>query len=369
MTAESARSKRVLIAAGGTGGHVIPGVEIARELRDRGWECVFVGTARGFENRLVPEAGFALRHVPIGSLKRVSVRRRLLTLLSAPKALASAIRLVRQWRPAAALSLGGYAAGPLVAACALLEVPLVVLEPNATPGLANRLAAPAARRALLGHPQAASFFSSATCRVTGMPVRREFFREVSRPADSPFTVLILGGSQGAARLNRAALDAVRLWRQAGAEIPVLMHQTGEREHRAMSAAYREVDVDADSAAFFDDMPERFARADLVVCRAGASVIAELCAARKPAVLVPFPYAADDHQRANGVALESAGGAVLVEDADWTGERMVREVDQFRQDPGRLADMATALAPFAPAGAVQSAATAVADAARRAGGII
>ena len=117
MTAESARAKCVLIAAGGTGGHVIPGVEVAKELRDRGWECVFVGTARGFENRLVPEAGFALRHVPIGSLKRVSIRRRLATLLSAPKALASAIRLVSQRRPAAALSLGGYAAGPVVAAC------------------------------------------------------------------------------------------------------------------------------------------------------------------------------------------------------------------------------------------------------------
>lgn len=369
MTAESARSKCVLIAAGGTGGHVIPGVEVAKELRDRGWECVFVGTARGFENRLVPEAGFALRHVPIGSLKSVSLRRRLATLLSAPKALASAIRLVRQRRPAVALSLGGYAAGPIVAACALLEVPLVVLEPNARPGLANRLAAPAARRTLLGHPHAASFFNAATSRVTGMPVRREFFREVPRSVDLPFTVLILGGSQGAARLNRAALDAVRLWLKEGDEIPMLMHQTGDREHLAISEAYRKLDIDADTAAFFDDMPARFGRADLVVCRAGASVIAELCAARKPAVLVPFPYAADDHQRANGAALESVGGAVLVEDADWSGERMAREVDRFRRDPRCLAAMSTALAPLAPTDAVQKAATAVADAAQRAGGIL
>ena len=148
-----------------------------------------------------------------------------------------------------------------------------------------------------------------------------------------------------------------------------MHQTGEREHRAMAASYRELNVDAETAPFFDDMPERFARADLVVCRAGASVIAELCAARKPAVLVPFPYAADDHQRANGSALASAGGAVLVEDAEWTGEQMVREVDRFRLDPGRLAAMAAALAPLAPTEAVEDAATAVADAANRAGGIV
>lgn len=368
MTAKSTRAKCVLIAAGGTGGHVIPGVEVAKELRERGWNCVFIGTARGFENRLVPQAGFALRHVPAGSLKRVSLRRRLSTLLSAPRALATAIQLVRQQRPAAALSLGGYAAGPLVAACALLEVPLVVLEPNATPGLANRLAAPAARRAVLGHPRAASFFRAATCQITGMPVRSEFFRTAPRPAGSPFTVLILGGSQGAARLNRAALEAVRVWRARGRNIPRMVHQTGEREYATVSATYTELGIDADSAAFFDDMPARFAEADLVICRAGASVIAELCAARKPAVLVPFPYAADDHQRANGAALAAAGGALLVDDADWNGDCMADEIERLWDDPGRLAAMASALAPLAPTEAVQHAATAVADAARKAGGI-
>lgn len=368
MTMNGSREKCVLIAAGGTGGHVIPGVEVAKELRDRGWECVFIGTSRGFENRLVPQAGFALRHLPAGSLKRVSLRRRLSTLVSAPRAVASALRLIKQRRPAAALSLGGYTAGPLVAACALLDVPLVVLEPNATPGLANRLAAPAARRTLLGHPAAASHFSAATSRVTGMPVRREFFRSPPKRPGSPFSVLILGGSQGAARLNRAALDAVRAWRARGDDVPRLVHQTGRLEYAAVSETYRGLGVEVEAAAFFDDMPRHFARADLVVCRAGASVIAELCAARKPAVLVPFPFAADDHQRANGAVLESAGGAVLVDDAEWTGDRMVREVDGFRQAPDRLAAMAAALAPLAPADAVGDAAAAVADAAGRAGGI-
>lgn len=365
---QSARRKCVLIAAGGTGGHVIPGVEVAKELRSRGWECVFVGTSRGFENRLVPQAGFALWHVPAGSLKRVSLQRRLSTLMAAPRALAVAVQLVLQRRPAAALSLGGYAAGPLVAACALLDVPLVVLEPNAAPGLANRLAAPAARQTLLGHPAAASHFIRATCRFTGMPVRREFFGAATRQPGEPFTVLILGGSQGAARLNQAALGAVRAWRDRGGVPPRLVHQTGEREWAAVSETYRELGVDAEVAAFFDDMPDHFARADLVVCRAGASVIAELCAARKPAVLVPFPFAADDHQRANGLALESAGGAVLVDDAEWTGARMVQLVDGFRRSPDRLAAMADALAPLAPARAAEDAAEAVADAAGRAGGL-
>ena len=369
MTMDRSAKRCVLIAAGGTGGHVIPGLEVAKTLRARGWECVFLGTDRGFENRLVPEAGFPLHLVPIGSFKRVSMRRRLTTLLSAPRALAEAVKVVRQRGPEVALSLGGYAAGPLVAACALLEVPLVVLEPNALPGLANRLAAPAARRALLGNRRASSYFRAASCEVTGMPVRSQFFRTEPRPADEPFTVLILGGSQGATRLNQAALEASRIWRREGRLAPRLLHQTGEREHEQVSTGYRELGLDARTAPFFDNMPELFAASDLVVCRAGASVLAELCAARKPAVLVPFPYAADDHQRANGAVLAAAGGAVVVEDRDWTGERMVREIEALEGHPVRLAEMARALAPLAPIGAARQAADAIAEAADRAGGIV
>lgn len=368
MKALAMPEKCVLIAAGGTGGHVIPAIEVARALRARGWHCVFVGTGRGFEGRLVPEAGFCLCRVPIGSLNRVSLRRKLDTLISAPRAVAIMLALARRRRPAAALSLGGYSSGPLVAACALLDVPLVVLEPNARPGLANRLAAPAARRALLGHRQAADFFRHGTCDVTGMPVRSEFFQTAPRPPGGRFTVLVLGGSQGAARLNRAALAAARIWRRDDVPAPRLVHQTGEREREAIASGYAEIGFEAETAAFFDDMPTRFAQADLVICRAGASVIAELCASRKPSVLVPFPYAADDHQRANGAALAEAGGAVMVQDADWTGDRMVREVAAFVAAPEQLALMANALAPMARARAAEDAADAVAAAAQAAGGM-
>ena len=368
MKALAMPEKCVLIAAGGTGGHVIPAIEVARALRARGWQCVFVGTGRGFEGRLVPEAGFCLCRVPIGSLNRVSLRRKLDTLISAPRAVALMLALARRRRPAAALSLGGYSSGPLVAACALLDVPLVVLEPNARPGLANRLAAPAARRALLGHRQAADFFRHGTCDVTGMPVRSEFFQTAPRPPGGRFTVLVLGGSQGAARLNRASLEAARIWQRDGVPAPRILHQTGARERDAVAAGYAEIGFEAETAAFFDDMPARFAQADLVICRAGASVIAELCASRKPSVLVPFPYAADDHQRANGAAIEEAGGAVMVQDADWTGNRMVREVAAFVTAPERLVLMANALAPLARARAAEDAADAVAAAARAAGGM-
>ena len=367
MTRSTAK-RCVLIAAGGTGGHVIPGLEVAKELRRRGWLCVFVGTSRGFENRLVPAAGFDLRHVPIGALNRVSLRRRLATLLSVPAAFSVAAALVLSYRPAAALSLGGYAAGPLVLASALLDVPLVLLEPNARPGLANRLAAVVARRALVCHPRAARSFQSASCQPARLPVRKEFFEVPERLPGEPFTVLILGGSQGAARLNEAALEAVRIWRDEGRPCPRLLHQTGERDAEGVSAAYREAGVEAEAAAFFENMPGLFSQADLVVCRAGASVIAELCAAGKPAVLVPFPFAADNHQQANGAAVADAGGALLCHNSEWTGERMVREIDALSADPDRLQRMSCALARLSPQGAAEAAADAVAQAAARAGGL-
>lgn len=358
----------VLIAAGGTGGHVIPAIEVAKALRQRGWECVFIGTPHGFENRLVPAAGFALRQGAGGSLKRVSARRRLRTLLSAPCAVGAMVNLLQRRRPAAALSLGGYSSGPLVAACALLDVPLVLLEPNACPGLANRLAAPAARRALLGRPEAAAFFRAGSCSVTGLPVRREFFQVGARRTEEPFSILILGGSQGAARLNRAALDAAAIWLREGRNAPRVLHQTGAREHEAVQEEYRKLGFAAQTAAFFDEMPTWFDEADLVICRAGASVLAELCAARKPSVLVPFPFAADDHQTANARSLAAAGGALLVADSDWTGARMAREVAAFDRDRARLAAMAAALGPLARADAAESVADAVVETARSAGGV-
>lgn len=364
----STTERRVLIAAGGTGGHVIPGLEVAKELRQRGWVCVFVGTPRGFENRLVPAAGFDLRHVPVGALNRVSLRRRLRTLLFLPAAFSIAAGLVLRYRPVAALSLGGYVAGPLVLASALMDVPLVLLEPNARPGLANRLAALVARRALVCHPRAAKRFRSVSCQLAKLPVRKEFFEEQKKEPSQPFTVLILGGSQGAFRLNEAALEAVRIWRAEGRRSPRLLHQTGEPHAEKVSAAYREAGVEAEAAAFFDDMPRLFLEADLVVCRAGASVIAELCAAGKPAVLVPLPFAADNHQQANGAVIADAGGAVLCDDSEWTGERMVREIDALSADPGRLQRMSRALAPLSPRRATEDVADAVAQAAARSGGL-
>lgn len=334
---------RFVIAAGGTGGHVIPALQVAEALRRRGHECIFAGTARGLENRLVPEAGFELRHVRVGPLNRVSWSRRLRTAAEIPRALRSAWRLLDEFDPAAVLSMGGYASGPLALACALRETPLVVMEPNAVPGMANRIAGMFAARALLGCQSAAKYFRNGIGRRTGVPVRAEFFERAPMSADRPFTVLVTGGSQGSRRLNEAAVDAARYWQASGAAAPRVIHQTGNHDFDRVSGAYREIGFTAETAPFYDDAPALYKRADLVVCRAGASAAAELCAAGKASILIPFPHAADDHQAVNARELARAGAALMVEDGEWTGKKMAQTIDRLRSRPDDIARMEAAAA--------------------------
>ncbi len=335
--------ERFLIAAGGTGGHVIPALQVAAALRDRGHECIFAGTARGLENRLVPAAGFELRHVPVGPLNRVSWSRRLQTLMESPSALRSAWRLLDEFEPAAVLSMGGYASGPLTLSCALRETPVVIMEPNAKPGIANRIAGMFASRALLGFEAAAKYFRNGISRQIGVPVRAEFFERAPRPVNRNFTVLITGGSQGSRRLNETAVEASRYWRAAGVAAPHVIHQTGRNDFEWVRDSYRELGFDAETASFYDDAPALYARADLVICRAGASTIAELCAAGKASILIPFPYAADNHQFVNARAPAQAGGALVVEDGEWTGAKMVQMVNHLRSRPADLKRMESAAA--------------------------
>ena len=334
---------RFVIAAGGTGGHVFPALQVAEALRRRGHECIFAGTARGLESRLVPEAGFELRHVRVGPLNRVSWSRRLRTAAEIPRALRSAWRLLDEFDPAAVLSMGGYASGPLALACALRETPLVVMEPNAVPGMANRIAGMFAARALLGSQSTAKYFRNGIGRRTGVPVRAEFFERAQRPADRPFTVLVTGGSQGSRRLNEAAVDAARYWQASGAAPPRVIHQTGNNDFDRVSGAYREIGFAAETAPFYDDAPDLYKRADLVVCRAGASAAAELCAAGKASILIPFPHAADDHQAVNARELARAGAALMVEDGEWTGKKMAQTIDRLRSSPDDIARMEAAAA--------------------------
>ena len=342
-----------LIAAGGTGGHVFPGLEVARELRRRGHHAVFVGTQRGLESRVALESGFPIEFVQTDALKGVSLGRRWRTMLCMPGTLVKAASILDRHRPAAVLSLGGYAAGPLALMALLRDVPLIILEPNARPGLSNRLVGPFASWSLLGFPGGERYFARNRCEVSGIPIREEFFQLPPRNRRTPMTVLITGGSQGSQSLNRALIEALPLWarhRRLG-EMRFL-HQTGLNEQESVQSAYESHGANARVEAFFDDMPAAFAQADLVVCRAGASAVAEAGAAGKASILVPYPFAADQHQLLNARAVEQAGAARVMLDREITGSRLVEEVDRLVGDPDQLRQLERAARRLAMPGAAR-----------------
>ncbi len=330
---------RVILAGGGTGGHVIPALAIARELQSRySAECCFIGTSRGIETRLVPAAGFPLKLIEVGALNQVSLATRVKTMLGLPAAVWSSLQILREFRPDVMIGVGGYASGPGMLAAVLRRVPSVAFEPNVVPGFANRLVAPLVSAAAVHFEGTKKYFRN--CHVTGVPVRAEFFHLAAREPTSPPTLLVFGGSQGARALNRALCEAIAGLRERVPRIQV-MHQTGERDFDETVAAYEKLGVPVQVSKFMDDMPAIFARADLVVCRAGASTVAEIAAAGKPAVFVPFPRAADDHQRRNAEAMQNGGAAVMIEERDLTPARLVDTVAELFSDAAKLKAMSAA----------------------------
>ena len=333
---------RILIAGGGTGGHIIPALAVAHELQIRyNADVLFVGTARGLEIRLVPEAGFLLRLISVGPLKSVSLITRLKTFLQLPASIGECKRLIREFRPNAALGVGGYASGPGIAAALLMKIPTMVFEPNAMPGLANRLVGKRVQAAAVNFPAAVKWFNNA--EVTGIPVRPRFFQLEPPSATRPH-LLIFGGSQGARifnthlpRIMKALLDAI-----PGLTV---LHQSGARHFEVTEAAYQASCADPERwtvCPFLDDMPERFARASLVLARSGASTVAELAAAGKPALLVPFAAAADQHQRANAEAMVAAGAAVMLQEPELEEPgKLLNALVELLKDPQHLAAMSTA----------------------------
>jgi UDP-N-acetylglucosamine--N-acetylmuramyl-(pentapeptide) pyrophosphoryl-undecaprenol N-acetylglucosamine transferase len=326
---------KVILAGGGTGGHVIPALAIAEELRRRGHEAGFVGTARGIETRLVPKAGFPLYIVKIGALNRVSFATRLRTLIDLPLSIFTAMRILRRFQAQVVIGVGGYAAGPATIAAVLLGIPVVLFEPNVVPGYANRVVARFARKAAVHFQQTGRWFRS--FEVTGVPVRPAFFDLPPRHSASP-ALLVFGGSQGARALNRLLADSAAALHE---RIPnlTIVHQTGGREFEDLCNFYTENKIDVEVSAFIDNMPQSFADADLVVCRSGASTVAEIAAAGKCAVFVPFPGAADDHQLRNAELLAGENAAVLIPESELSVQRFVEEVTALFGDPKRMAEMA------------------------------
>ncbi len=300
-----------------------------------------MGTARGMEIRLVPEAGFRLRLIDVGPLKNVSLITRVRTLFDLPRSIAACRRLIREFRPGVVFGVGGYASGPGMAAALQLKVPTLAFEPNAMPGLANRLIGKRVQAAAVNFPAASQWFHNA--EVTGIPVRPEFFT-LPRQLDGPPHLLVFGGSQGARLFNQALPRVVPALLDAVPGLTIL-HQSGVRHVESTKEAYAASGADParwDVKPFFDDMPARFACAHLVMARSGASTVAELAAAGKPALLVPFAAAADDHQKRNAEAMVSAGAAVMLDETDLAVPgKLLESLTLLLASPGRLVAMASA----------------------------
>ncbi|AXC13454.1 UDP-N-acetylglucosamine--N-acetylmuramyl-(pentapeptide) pyrophosphoryl-undecaprenol N-acetylglucosamine transferase [Acidisarcina polymorpha] len=350
---------RVLIVGGGTGGHVIPALAIADELRQSyGAHVRFLGTERGFETRLVPAAGYRLELIQVGQLKGVSLKTRLRTLLDLPLGIQRCLSILKTFRPDVVVGVGGYASGPGMAGALLKGIPTLAFEPNAAPGLANRIVGRLVSSAAVSFAPACAYFRNA--RVTGIPVRKEFFTikprigppeetlpdsQATSTSDSVHlskqNLLVFGGSQGAQIFNqlmpRIAPQLLRL-------VPDLfiLHQSGAKQEETTRAAYVASGAEPNRwevRAFLDNMPERFAWADLILARSGASTVAELCAAGRPALLVPFPLAADDHQRKNAEVMVSAHAAEMrLQTEVGTGELLLDALSRLLLAPAKLIEM-------------------------------
>jgi UDP-N-acetylglucosamine--N-acetylmuramyl-(pentapeptide) pyrophosphoryl-undecaprenol N-acetylglucosamine transferase len=330
----------LLIAGGGTGGHVFPAVAVAEAVqRLVDVDVVFVGTARGVEARVVPSRGWRLELLDVGPMKGGGPSKALRAAYVAALATRTAFGIVRRMAPRAVLSVGGYASGPAALAAALLGVPVAVLEPNSTVGLANRMLAPFAKCAFLAWEDAAPSFRKATVRQYGVPLRAGFVASPYASRRSAARVLVMGGSQGAGALNERLPQAMGRLKARGLSVDVL-HQAGRGHDAAVRDAYASANVErATVVPFIEDVAHAIADADLIVARAGAGTIAEITAIGRPSILVPFPYAADDHQAKNAEALARAGASVCLRQETAGAERLAAEIEHLLADDVARAAMA------------------------------
>jgi UDP-N-acetylglucosamine--N-acetylmuramyl-(pentapeptide) pyrophosphoryl-undecaprenol N-acetylglucosamine transferase len=340
---------KVLVAGGGTGGHLFPGIAVVEELRRRlpQLEVLFAGTERGIEARVLPQLGERFTALDVKPLAGKSPSDLARGLLGLPRSALEAFSLVRSFQPDLAIGLGGYAAGPLLLAASALRVPSALLEQNAHVGITNRLLSKSVGRAYLTYAETAPLFGSERARVLGNPVRRAFVQAARMSAHDPAgaqarsrSVLVLGGSQGARALNELVPGALARAGLADLGISVV-HQTGTAMVEAVSARYRELGVPAEVVPFIDDMARAYIRASLVIARAGATTLAELCTIGRASILVPFPHAAADHQTKNARALERAGAALTMPEHELDAEALAAQVRALLGDDARRQAMAEA----------------------------
>jgi UDP-N-acetylglucosamine--N-acetylmuramyl-(pentapeptide) pyrophosphoryl-undecaprenol N-acetylglucosamine transferase len=339
---------RLIIAGGGTGGHLFPGVAIAEEVmaREPSSEVLFVGTTRGIEARVLPRLGLPHRFIDASGLKTVGLLGALRGLARVPRALWQSGRIVREFRPDAVIGVGGYASGPVVLAAWLARVPTAILEQNSIPGLTNKILGRFVRAVFLAFDETRRFFRPRRVILSGNPIRRALRDRLLAAGaetrrDGPPRIFCFGGSQGARAVNALMVEAAAALQRAGRPIAVV-HQTGQEEREAVAARYREAGVEADVRDFIDDMAAAYGRADLVVARAGATTVAELAAVGRPAILIPYPFAADNHQERNAAALAQAGAAVVLGQAELDGDKLAAAIGDLLANDERLEAMRAAM---------------------------
>jgi UDP-N-acetylglucosamine--N-acetylmuramyl-(pentapeptide) pyrophosphoryl-undecaprenol N-acetylglucosamine transferase len=332
---------RLLIAGGGTGGHLFPGVAIAEELlaREPGAAVRFVGTRRGIEARVLPELGWELSLIEVSGLKTVGALSALRGLLRLPRALWQARRIVREFRPDAVIGVGGYASGPVVLMARLAGIPTAICEQNSIPGLTNKILGRVARAVFVSFDGTRRFFKPRKTVVSGNPVRRELVQKllgVPAAATDRVHVLVSGGSLGAVAVNDLASEA--LIALARTTPLAIVHQTGEKGLDATAKRYADAGVAAECRAFITDMAAAYQRADLIICRAGATTVAELAITGKPAVFIPYPFAADNHQEVNAREMADAGAALMFKQSELTATGLAEALQPLIADAARRAEM-------------------------------
>ena len=329
----------MIVAGGGTGGHLFPGIAVAETLAAPGGATIlFVGSAYGIEATTVPRTQFPFRSLAIRAMRGRGVRGALMFLAQLPAALLTAWRIIGSFRPNLVLGLGGYGSVPVIIGAWLRRVPCVLLEQNVHPGMANRVLAHLARRVCTNFAGSVRFFPAGKAVQTGNPVRH--LSATTAPSADHFTLFVFGGSQGASSINRAAVEAVRM---LSGKLPGLqmIHQTGAADAQSVRQRYDAMGVAADVVPFIEDMGAAYGRANLIVCRAGATTLAEITLLGKPSVLIPYPFAADDHQRVNAEVLAQRGAAAIIADAELTGEKLAACVLSLARDRARLTAMGAA----------------------------
>jgi len=332
---------KLLIAGGGTGGHVIPALAVAKEWLSRGKEreVVLVGTERGIEMKLVPQAGLPLETLRVAGLKGKGGATLLRNLAMLGPAMLDARRVLRKHQPIAAFGVGGYAAGPMMLATWFSGVPNVIFEPNAEPGLTNKLLAKISKRIAIGYEISSQTWGKKAV-VTGCPVRPEFFSIMPRKLEKPFRLLVTGGSQGALPINRTFVDAMDRLASRKNDLSIV-RQTGERDYNAVRTAYARREINAEVVPFLVNMAERFAWADVIVCRAGAITAAEIAAAGRAAIFIPFGAATDSHQLRNAQEMQRAGAGRLISEKELTAERLTNGIFSLVDHPDQIETQSSA----------------------------